>query len=47
MFFCQGTFFVTVLCKFDKIKDFWLFSFGAKDEHRTTNQPEIFVRLGK
>ena len=24
-FFCQGTFFVTVLWKFDKIKNFWLF----------------------
>ena len=24
-FFCQGTFYVTVLWKFDKIKNFWLF----------------------
>ena len=38
----QGTFFVTVLWKFDKVKNFWLFFyFGAKDEHRTTNQPEL------
>ena len=41
-FSCQGTFFVTVLWKFDKIKNFWLFFSGAKDERRTTNQPEIF-----
>ena len=32
MFFCQGTFFVIVLWKFDRIKNFWLyFFFGAKD----------------
>ena len=24
-FFCQGTFYVTILWKFDKIKNFWLF----------------------
>ena len=41
-FFCQGTSFVTVLWKFDKIKNFWpFFFFGAKDERRKTNQPEI------
>ena len=40
-FFCQGTFFVTILWKFIKINNFWLFFFGAKDERQTTNQPEI------
>ena len=40
-FFCHGTFFVTVLWKFDKIKNFWLFFFGAKNERWTTNQHEI------
>ena len=40
-FFCKGTFFVTVLWKFDKIKNFWLFFFSAKNERRTTNQREI------
>ena len=41
-FFCQGTFFGP-FCKnwkFDKIKNLWLFFFGAKDDRRTTNQPE-------
>ena len=47
-FFCQGTFFVTVLWKFDKIKNFWLFFFfGVKDERRTMNQLKFIVRLGK
>ena len=39
-FFYHGTFFVIALWNFDKIKNFCLF-FGAKDERRTTNQPEI------
>ena len=46
-FFCQGTFFKTVLWKFDKIKNFWFILFGAKDERRTTNQPEISCPSGK
>ena len=40
-FCCQGTFFVTILGKFDKIQDFWFFFVGVKDERRTTNQHEI------
>ena len=39
---CQGTFFVIVLWKFDKIKNFFFFFFRAKDERWTTNQSEIF-----
>ena len=47
-FFCHGTFFVTVLSKFDKIKDFWLFFSLVR---RMTVEQRInlkfLVRLGK
>ena len=42
-FFCH---FVKILV-FDKIKNFWLFSLSANDEHSTTNQTEISCQLEK
>jgi len=40
--FLSSHFLCDRLWKFDKIKNFWLFSFfDAKDERQTRNQPEI------
>ena len=48
-FFCQGTSFVTVLWKFDKIKNFWLF-FSSSVRRMSVEQQinrKLLVRLGK
>ena len=47
-FFCQGTFFVNVLRKFDKIKNFWLFFSLLR--RISVEQPinlKLLVRLAK
>ena len=47
-FFCQGTFFVTVLWKFNKTKNFWLF-FSLVQRMSVEQQINLkfLVRLGK
>ena len=47
-FFCQGSLFVTVLWKFDKIKNFWLsFSFVRRMSVEQQINLKFLVRLGK
>ena len=47
-FFCQGTFFATVLWKFDKIKNFWLFfSLVRRISVEQQNNLKYLIRLGK
>ena len=47
-FFCQSTFFVTVLSKFDKIKNFWLFfSLVQRMSVEQRIDLKFLVRLGK
>ena len=47
-FFCQGTFFVTALWKFDKIKNFWLFfSLVRRMSVEQQFNLKFLVRLGK
>ena len=47
-FFCQGTFLVTVLWKFDKIRNFWLFfSLVRRMSVEQRINLKFLVRLGK